>query len=67
MCLNGKYHVVLPPHYAYGEKGVKDYMPGSAVLHIDITPKRTWEQMAKNAVAECDNLDQINFELCDKV
>ena len=67
MCLNEEYHIVLPPHYAYGEKGVANYVPGSAVLHIDMTVKEIWEHMKSNVVAECENIDEINFDHCDKV
>lgn len=36
LCIGEKRRVVIPPHLAYGEKGVGDFIPGSAVLVFDI-------------------------------
>lgn len=37
MCMNTKYKTVIPPHYAYGEKGIK----GNGFLSL-ITNSRFW-------------------------
>ncbi|KAM4631252.1 peptidyl-prolyl cis-trans isomerase FKBP9 isoform 3-T3 [Polymixia lowei] len=36
MCVGEKRHLVIPPHLGYGERGVTDEVPGSAVLVFDI-------------------------------
>ncbi|XP_062266091.1 peptidyl-prolyl cis-trans isomerase FKBP9 [Platichthys flesus] len=36
MCVGEKRHLVIPPHLGYGERGVPDEVPGSAVLLFDI-------------------------------
>ncbi|XP_029014159.1 peptidyl-prolyl cis-trans isomerase FKBP10-like [Betta splendens] len=36
LCMGEKRRVRIPPHLAYGEKGVGDFIPGSAVLVFDI-------------------------------
>uniref|UniRef100_A0A3P8WGX8 peptidylprolyl isomerase n=1 Tax=Cynoglossus semilaevis TaxID=244447 RepID=A0A3P8WGX8_CYNSE len=36
LCMGEKRRVTVPPHMAYGEKGVGDLIPGSAVLVFDI-------------------------------
>ena len=67
MCIGSSYHVILPPHFAYGEKGVVDYVPGSAVLHIDFTAHKVWNKMKPNQISDCPNKDEISFEICDTV
>nr|XP_046273672.1 peptidyl-prolyl cis-trans isomerase FKBP9 isoform X2 [Scatophagus argus] len=36
MCVGEKRHLVIPPHLGYGERGVTDEVPGSAVLVFDV-------------------------------
>ncbi|XP_041672722.1 peptidyl-prolyl cis-trans isomerase FKBP10 [Cheilinus undulatus] len=36
LCIGEKRRITVPPHLAYGEDGVKDLIPGSAVLVFDI-------------------------------
>ncbi|XP_017284993.1 peptidyl-prolyl cis-trans isomerase FKBP10 [Kryptolebias marmoratus] len=36
LCTGEKRRIVIPPHMAYGEEGVKNLIPGSAVLIFDI-------------------------------
>ncbi|KAA0710375.1 Peptidyl-prolyl cis-trans isomerase FKBP9 [Triplophysa tibetana] len=36
MCVGEKRKLVIPPHLAYGERGVDDEVPGSAVLVFDV-------------------------------
>uniref|UniRef100_A0A671XLP0 peptidylprolyl isomerase n=1 Tax=Sparus aurata TaxID=8175 RepID=A0A671XLP0_SPAAU len=36
LCIGEKRRVIVPPHMAYGEEGVGDLIPGSAVLVFDI-------------------------------
>ncbi|XP_041811395.1 peptidyl-prolyl cis-trans isomerase FKBP9 [Chelmon rostratus] len=36
MCVGERRHLVIPPHLGYGERGVTDEVPGSAVLVFDI-------------------------------
>ncbi|KAM3863936.1 peptidyl-prolyl cis-trans isomerase FKBP10-like [Diretmus argenteus] len=36
LCMGEKRRIVVPPHMAYGEKGVGEFIPGSAVLIFDI-------------------------------
>ncbi|CAL1584612.1 unnamed protein product [Knipowitschia caucasica] len=36
MCTGEKRHLVIPPHLGYGERGVTDEVPGSAVLVFDV-------------------------------
>lgn len=36
MCVGEKRHLIIPPHLGYGERGVTDEVPGSAVLVFDI-------------------------------
>lgn len=36
LCIGEKRRITLPPHMAYGEEGVGDLIPGSAVLVFDI-------------------------------
>uniref|UniRef100_A0A8C2WVV9 peptidylprolyl isomerase n=1 Tax=Cyclopterus lumpus TaxID=8103 RepID=A0A8C2WVV9_CYCLU len=36
MCVGEKRHLVIPPHLGYGERGVTNEVPGSAVLVFDI-------------------------------
>uniref|UniRef100_A0A1A7ZCW0 peptidylprolyl isomerase n=1 Tax=Nothobranchius furzeri TaxID=105023 RepID=A0A1A7ZCW0_NOTFU len=36
MCVGEKRHLVIPPHLAYGERGVLDEVPGSAEMVFDI-------------------------------
>ena len=66
MCVDGSYHLRIPPHFGYGEKGVPDYIPGSAVLLVSVTPKRVWEPMDERQVAECED-STPSFKICDAV
>ncbi|KAK5855959.1 hypothetical protein PBY51_007587 [Eleginops maclovinus] len=36
LCIGEKRRITIPPHMAYGEEGVADLIPGSAVLVFDI-------------------------------
>ncbi|TNM92832.1 hypothetical protein fugu_018234 [Takifugu bimaculatus] len=36
MCVGEKRHLIIPPHLAYGERGVTGEVPGSAVLVFDV-------------------------------
>lgn len=36
MCVGERRHLVIPPHLGYGERGVTDEVPGSAVLVFDV-------------------------------
>uniref|UniRef100_A0AAY4DXR5 peptidylprolyl isomerase n=1 Tax=Denticeps clupeoides TaxID=299321 RepID=A0AAY4DXR5_9TELE len=36
MCVGERRHLVIPPHLAYGERGVEGEVPGSAVLVLDV-------------------------------
>ncbi|XP_026217479.1 peptidyl-prolyl cis-trans isomerase FKBP10 [Anabas testudineus] len=36
LCAGEKRRIIIPPHLAYGEGGVGDFIPGSAVLVFDI-------------------------------
>ncbi|KAM9345976.1 peptidyl-prolyl cis-trans isomerase FKBP10-like [Symphorus nematophorus] len=36
LCIGEKRKIIVPPHMAYGEEGVGDLIPGSAVLVFDI-------------------------------
>ncbi|KAM8883736.1 peptidyl-prolyl cis-trans isomerase FKBP9 [Synchiropus picturatus] len=36
MCVGERRHVIVPPHLGYGERGVTNEVPGSAVLVFDI-------------------------------
>ena len=64
--MNVGYHVVSPPHYGYGEKGFEDYVPGSAVLHMDVKVKQYWQPMDEMIVAE-ECKQEIDFKFCNKV
>jgi hypothetical protein len=44
-----------------------DYVPGSAVLHIDFTAHKVWNKMKPNQISDCPNKDEISFEICDTV
>ena len=52
MCMNVEYETVIPPHWGYGEKGLEGYVPGSAVLHIDMKVKQFWNVMNENDLTE---------------
>ena len=67
MCLGVDYNVVIPPHSAYGEAGLENYIPGSAVLVVDIHSKKVWDPMDPKDVAHCDNQEEKTFEKCDSV
>ncbi|XP_012724084.2 peptidyl-prolyl cis-trans isomerase FKBP9 [Fundulus heteroclitus] len=36
MCVGEKRRLIIPPHLAYGERGVTDQVPGSAVMLFDV-------------------------------
>ena len=65
MCMNVEYECVIPPHYGYGEKGLDGYVPGSAVLHIDMKVKQFWNVIDDNRLTE--DCQDRKFQDCNKV
>ncbi|XP_071323848.1 peptidyl-prolyl cis-trans isomerase FKBP10 isoform X1 [Trachinotus anak] len=73
LCIGEKRRVTVPPHMAYGEEGVGDLIPGSAVLVFDIhvidfhNPKDpvevkvTHKPQECNVTSEADDLIQYRY------
>ncbi|XP_041828858.1 peptidyl-prolyl cis-trans isomerase FKBP10 isoform X2 [Melanotaenia boesemani] len=60
LCIGEKRRITIPPHLAYGEEGVGDLIPGSAVLVFDIyvidfhNPKDAVEIKVTQRPQECN-------------
>ena len=54
LCEGVQYKLIIPPHLAYGEWGLEDYISGSVVLHADLEIHESWPQMDAPFVALCD-------------
>jgi len=71
LCMHQTYHIVLPPHLAYGEDGViksdhfEESVPGSAVVHFYVKFFNSYPDLDKNIVAKCKD-PQPTFETCQK-
>ncbi|XP_040918902.1 peptidyl-prolyl cis-trans isomerase FKBP10 [Toxotes jaculatrix] len=73
LCIGEKRRITIPPHMAYGEAGVGDLIPGSAVLVFDIhvidfhNPKDpvdikvTHKPQECNVTCEADDLIQYRY------
>ncbi|XP_039975669.1 peptidyl-prolyl cis-trans isomerase FKBP10 [Xiphias gladius] len=73
VCIGEKRRITIPPHMAYGEQGVGDFIPGSAVLVFDIhvidfhNPKDpvqikvTHKPQECNTTSEADDLIQYHY------
>lgn len=62
LCEGVQYEIIIPPHLAYGEWGLEDYISGSVVLHADLKIHESWPQMDALKVALCD--EEPTFEDC---
>ena len=60
LCEGVQYEIIIPPHLAYGEWGLEDYISGSVVLHADLKIHESWPQMDALKVALCD--EEPTFE-----
>ncbi|XP_023258959.1 peptidyl-prolyl cis-trans isomerase FKBP10 [Seriola lalandi dorsalis] len=73
LCIGEKQRITIPPHLAYGEEGVGDLIPGSAVLVFDIyvidfhnpkdpvAVKVTHKPQECNVTSEADDLIQYRY------
>uniref|UniRef100_A0A3Q3EFK7 peptidylprolyl isomerase n=1 Tax=Labrus bergylta TaxID=56723 RepID=A0A3Q3EFK7_9LABR len=73
LCIGERRRITIPPHMAYGEEGVGDLIPGSAVLVFDIhvidfhNPKDpvkitvTHKPQECSATSEADDLIQYHY------
>lgn len=60
LCEGVQYEIIIPPHLAYGEWGLEDYISGSVVLHADLKIHESWPQIDALKVALCD--EEPTFE-----
>ena len=59
------YKVPIWNHHVIA-KPLKDYIPGSAVLNIDVEVTQHWDTMDPKVVALCGD-DEPEFSTCDTV
>ena len=60
LCEGVDYKLIIPPHMAYGEWGIEDYVAGSVVLHADVTIHESWPPIDAAKIALCD--EEPKFE-----
>ncbi|KAM9744967.1 peptidyl-prolyl cis-trans isomerase FKBP10-like [Menidia menidia] len=66
LCVGEKRRVTVPPHLAYGEAGVGDFIPGSAVLIFDIhvidfhNPKDPVQIKVTHKPPQCDKTSEAD-------
>ncbi|CBY09758.1 unnamed protein product, partial [Oikopleura dioica] len=64
LCEGVQYELIIPPHLAYGEWGLEDYISGSVVLHANLKIHESWPQIDAPKVALCN--EDRTFEDCAK-